>query len=319
MTKIFIFFFHFLVFCQIGALPWTNSEGKKSPFPFQFAISENKIVESIPEKDLDFAPLIPGDLSTYIYNTEIEFYKDYQRSYYAVTRKKGGWDCMRHYEILANGCIPYFIDLDKCDSSTMSFLPRELILEAMQLPGVSYLHIDHQIFDKSKYFALLNKLLDYTRNYLTTKVMANYLLKTIDYKGTGKILYLSNDPWPDYMRCLTLAGLKEILKNRVVDVPKIEHIYKTYEGNIAQLYGKGISYTKNIEDFPVDREDIEQRIQNKEFDLIIYGSVLRGLRFHDLVLQTYEPEKIVYICGEDHPCFEQVNLPILFLREFEGI
>ena len=54
----------------------------------------------------------------------------------------------------------------------MHFLPRELIKEAMNLEGVSYLHIDHSKFDKEKYFEILGKLLEHTRKYLTTQAMA---------------------------------------------------------------------------------------------------------------------------------------------------
>ena len=91
----------------------------------------------------------------------------------------------------------------------MSFLPKELIKEAMQLEGVSYRHIDHSKFDKEKYYTILNKLLEHTRKYLTTKSIASYLLNTVNYAGTGNILYLSAEPRPDYMRCLLLIGLKE--------------------------------------------------------------------------------------------------------------
>lgn len=289
------------------------------PYPIQFAMPQDKIVKEVPDKDQDFAYIIPGQLNTYIFNNEADYYNDYQRSYFAITRAKAGWDCMRHYEILANGCIPYFLDIDKCNPNTMYFLPKELIIEAMNLPGVSYLHIDHNKFDKVKYYELLNKMLDHARTYLTIQSMANYLINKINYTGTGTILFLSNDPSPDYMRCLTLAGLKQSFQNRVIDFPKIEHIYKNYTGNTNSLYGKGFSYTKIVDDYPVDRQNIEQRINNKEFDLIIYGSVHRGLRFHQLVLSHYEPEKIIYICGEDlHRC-EVLNLHNLFLREFDSL
>jgi hypothetical protein len=46
------------------------------------------------------------------YNTEEEYYNEYKKSYFAITTKKCGWDCMRHYEILANGCIPYFLNIE---------------------------------------------------------------------------------------------------------------------------------------------------------------------------------------------------------------
>lgn len=289
----------------------------KGPFPIQFCIPEIKMVTTIPHKDKDFAFLIPGDLSTYIYTSESVYYHDYQRSYFAITKKKGGWDCMRHYEILANGCIPYFIDLDKCNENTMAYLPKDLILEAMNLEGVSYLKIDHTKFNRAKYYELLNKILEYTRTHLTTKKMAEYLLETINYSGSGKILFLSNDVSPDYMRCCMLAGLKELLGDRIIDFPKIDHIYTSYL-DAHHLYGKGFSYTQIVDDIPVDRENIEQRIRNKEFDIVIYGSVHRGLRFHNLVRQTYDVEKIVYICGEDdHQCIYS-HFPNLFLREFDA-
>jgi hypothetical protein len=285
------------------------------PYPIQFSIPETKIVQSIPKKNRDFAFIIPGNMSTYIYKNEVDYYQDYQRSYYAITCKKGGWDCMRHYEILANGCIPYFLDLDKCDSRTMALLTRDLIKEAMNLPGVSYLKIDHKKFDEVRYFEILQKLLDYTKIYLTTRSMAQYVLDTIHYKGDGKILYLSRDIYSDYMRDLILIGLREIYGDSVVDFPKIDFIYKNYTGNISRFWGKGFTYTKILEDIPVDRDNIVQRIKDRKFDLIIYGSVHRGMPYIDLVRKTYPTDKIVYICGEDiHSC-EYRHLPNLFLRE----
>ncbi len=285
-------------------------------YPIQFSISETKIVEKVPEKTQDFARLIPGDVSTYIYTDETEYYKDYSRSYFALTWKKGGWDCLRHYEILASGCIPYFVDLEKCDTDTMPFFPKELILEAMHLEGVAYPNIDHDKFNKEKYFEILNQLLEHTRKYLTAKNLAQYVLDTIHYTGTGKILYLTSDPSPDYLRCCSLIGFKELLQNRVVDFPKIDHIYKSYGEDPRQLYGRGFTYAKVVEDLPIDRSAIEKQILQKEFDLIIYGSVHRGAKFHDLVQLIYEPDEIIYFCGEDQHQCPYTNLPHLFLREF---
>jgi hypothetical protein len=302
-----------VTFLIIFAHTYSSDQG---PFSLQFSIPEIKIVKSIPKKDRDFAFLIPGNISTYIYNNESVYYADYSRAYYAVTCKKSGWDCMRHYEILANGCIPYFIDLDKCDPRIMALLPKELIKEAMNLPGVSYLKIDHEKFDEVRYFELLQKLLDYTKTYLTTQSMARYLLDTIHYKGKGKILYLSREVSPDYMRECVLMGLKQLYGATVVDYPKIDFLYKSYAGDISRLYGKGFSYTKIIDDLPVDRTNIEQRIRTHEFDLIVYGSVHRGMPFFDLVRATYPTDKVAYICGEDaHVCCFK-HLPNFFLREY---
>ena len=295
-----------------------NPDAYSKPYPIQFSISETKIVEDIPEKTRDFAYIVPGDLKTYIYDNEQDYYADYQRSYFAITCKKGGWDCMRHYEILANGCIPYFKDIDQCSPDTMTFLPKELIKEAMNLEGVQYLHIDHSKFNKKRYFEILEQLLEHTRNYLSSRAMAEYLLATMNYQGNGSILYLSNDTNPDYLRCCTLIGLKELLGMRIIDFPKIPHIYKSYPHDIKKLYGKGITYAKVVPDEPIDRENIKERIKNKEFDLIIYGSLHRGLPFYETVLQKYGPDQIIYLCGEDDQYCTHVHMHNLFLREFNA-
>lgn len=312
------YFVHFLAFISL----FFPIQAK--PYPIGFAIPESKIVTKIPGKQKDFAFMTPLDPATYIYSNEEDYYANYRNSFFAVTCKKAGWDCMRHYEILACGCIPYFLNLDQCDDQTMHLLPRDLIKKAMNLEGVYYDpskgplkagYIDHSKFNRAQYDEILEKLLAYTRKYLTTRAMAEYVLKTIDYSGEGKILYLSNCICPDYLRCLMLTGFKEIYQNKVVDIPKIPHIYKGCCGT-SGLYGKGISYTQNVEDLPIDRTNIEQRIINKEFDLIIYGSLHRGMPYLDLVQRVYPSEKIVYFCGEDlhHCCYFHYHN--LFLREF---
>ena len=50
--------------------------------------------------------------TSYAFATEEEYYYDLASSRYAVTTKRGGWDCLRHYEIAAAGCLPCFRNLD---------------------------------------------------------------------------------------------------------------------------------------------------------------------------------------------------------------
>jgi len=82
--------------------------------PITFSIPKEKIVSKVPFKTKLVSDMIPGDIKTYIYYTEKDYYNEYRQSMFAITFKKGGWDCMRHYEILANGCIPYFQNLEEC-------------------------------------------------------------------------------------------------------------------------------------------------------------------------------------------------------------
>lgn len=84
--------------------------------------------------------------------------------------KKAGWDCMRHYEILANNCIPYFTDIEDCPEYTLTNLPKDLIIEAKHLANN---------FEELKYFSILNELFDYTKTHLTTKQLAKYVLNHV--------------------------------------------------------------------------------------------------------------------------------------------
>jgi hypothetical protein len=156
--------------------------------PISFAIPAEKVTKNVfTTKDKDFATCIPWHENTYGFVKEHAYYHDYASSLYGYTCKKGGWDCMRHYEILAQGCVPYFPDLEKCPRSCLVNLPRASILEAMRIPGVvtggnlkdsSFQkgHVDRQLFDRKKYDWLANSLLEYTRRFLTTESLAKYVL-----------------------------------------------------------------------------------------------------------------------------------------------
>lgn len=49
----------------------------------------------------------------YCFDTEKAYYEDLKKSRWGITTKRAGWDCLRHYELAANGCILCFKNLDK--------------------------------------------------------------------------------------------------------------------------------------------------------------------------------------------------------------
>ena len=48
----------------------------------------------------------------HLFTTEKDYYQDLQESRFGITTKRAGWDCLRHYELAANGCVLCFRDLD---------------------------------------------------------------------------------------------------------------------------------------------------------------------------------------------------------------
>jgi hypothetical protein len=109
-------------------------------YPFVFGIPSQNIASCIPEKRQDFAVVIPDPhRKTYTFGSDaLAYYHDYRISYYAITRPKYGWDCWRHYEILAAGAVPYFMLLEQSPNQTLANLPKKLLLQLRNLPGVSY-------------------------------------------------------------------------------------------------------------------------------------------------------------------------------------
>jgi hypothetical protein len=171
-----------------------------SAFPISFSIPKDLIVKSVPEKTYYLMPLVPGVESTYIYPTQQSYYKQYQDSLFGLTWKKAGWDCLRHYEILSQGCLPLFLDIAHLPSTIMTTFPRvqvERLLETavkiknytkdmtflyddnITISNVDFSTIEFKDLNSYGYFDIANNLLEYTKNYLTTEYQAKYILDSL--------------------------------------------------------------------------------------------------------------------------------------------
>ncbi len=144
--------------------------------PIHFAIPKSAVRTTVPVKTQAVATVIPGRTETYVFQDEAAYYEDYAVSMVAVTMKKAGWDCLRHYEILANGCVPHFIDLEHCPSHTMTNLPKRFLLKARRWPGVAGA-IRDDTFEACRLFA---------RDFLTTEVLATEFLDAM-HSGRSRV------------------------------------------------------------------------------------------------------------------------------------
>ena len=179
---------------------------KSNLMPISFAVPKEKILKNINEKPTNLlAPLIPGRLSTYIYDDEKTYYNMYANSIFGITNKKLGWDTLRHYEILMNGCIPLFLNIEDCPKLTLTTLPKDRLLNIYNnfhriLQFYSPFKIYKKKFlsfkkifsyipnmfknksastflrDNAKVLEIKNELLNYTHQKLTTESLAKYVL-----------------------------------------------------------------------------------------------------------------------------------------------
>lgn len=293
-------------------------------FGICFGIDESRIrpLKDPRLKTQAFSTLLPGVRSTYTFNkSESQYYDQYEESFYGFTKKKGGWDCLRHYEILAAGALPYFVDLKDAPAQALQDFPRELVLAAMQLPGVSPEgHIDMAVFPIDTYDDIRRKLRTYMLNHLTLRAVATRVLGLVGNPKT--VLYLSGNGRPDLMRCSLLAGLKVVLgPYAVVDYTKVAHIYKSFEG-VIRGYGNGYTYSRILDHDPeLDRSDeaISTGIRSHAWDVVVFGSIHRGMPFLEEVRKAYAPAEIVYVCGADSHACRPCGNPgsVFFIRELQ--
>jgi len=153
-----------------GTVWKTNAADDKHGKSISFAIPESQLIDYKPQKEKFFADIIPGVQKTYRFTDEEEYYQDYAISYYGKTWKKGQWNCMRHLEILANRCIPYFPGLENCPEWIMKEFPKEIILETNKYAEQGKIH--------PQYDELNETLFQYTKENLTTKKLVERFLNS---------------------------------------------------------------------------------------------------------------------------------------------
>lgn len=61
--------------------------------------------------DPEVAAMFRGSVKP-VFATERQYYEDLQASQFGITMKRGGWDCLRHYEMAANGTVLCFRNLN---------------------------------------------------------------------------------------------------------------------------------------------------------------------------------------------------------------
>jgi hypothetical protein len=147
--------------------------------PIQFAIPEERIGTLRRVKVKVQAFIDPRDTRTYIYNDVAAYYGDYAESLFGVTTRKTGWDCLRHYEIMANQCIPLFIDLEHCPRTTMMFLPKYELSMARNLlasRGAAFFCTKEGL---ENWLALQQRVELAFRRHCTTRALARYVMEVV--------------------------------------------------------------------------------------------------------------------------------------------
>jgi len=254
-----------------------------------------------------------GDTKEYSFGPgdEDAYHAWYAQHRFALTRRKGGWDALRHPEILAAGSVPLFENLAEAPPYSVPFVPVEKLVQAERELS------DYTGRLEAAYNATVRGLLEHTRNCLTAEAMAAHILRTMGLWPTSRplrVLYVScgwgwsgtiNDGWQGPVSIGLFIGLQRLLArvpgSRVVDAPPLPganwtppadlpptYLWYTYEQDTSSasmdesdarrlMYGYGFSYARRLP--PGLMASVEERrsviddIHRHAFDAVVFGKV----------------------------------------------
>lgn len=291
-------------------------------YPIQLAMPQSKIqIFSKPKATLfsDLSPL--GNAKKYKFHVEQEYYEHYSKSYFAVTTKKAGWDCLRHYEIAAAGTLPYFLNIESCPKNTLFAWPKDMLTEIKKLPGVpsestvrlatkfGKLHLlkVNKKFNTDKYWNLHSRFMEYFKKNLTSDSLSAYFLESLGGIKNKKILLVFgiHGSLIDYMRDIMISSLATNNHISLTVYPNPYWQLKSCHYKIRNtFYGRGFTYSgildANMYSSPENWNDIKKNIDS--YDAIVACSS-SNTGFESLpqeVQETLSTRKdIVWIDGND--------------------
>jgi hypothetical protein len=241
-------------------------------------------------------PVFPGH--SYAFIDGDDYLKTYARYRFALTHKKGGWDCFRHLEILYSGAVPYMPDAGLIPEFTMMHYPKRFLRQvATQLNTAT----------GSVGMGVRKQLIDYFNQNLTTEAMARYFLKAASPIQKPKILFIDQAAvdMPDYQSILTLIGLKQIRGKQVSLAFPTDYLYEDWSGDTARLYGRGFGYTRVLDPQLKNPNEIRStplpltESSLSKFDLVVIGSIKRNEDLAHQLLGRFPASKTIWVNGED--------------------
>jgi hypothetical protein len=165
------------VLCSLLSLPTIH------PISFSIPDSKIKIGKTVKTKefgkhivDEELCQQIEGSMTKYAFSNEEDYYSDLQVSKFGITTKRGGWDCLRHYEIAANQAVICFKNLSL---KPHECAPHGLINGVNCIEYSNYNDLIKKIshISEVEYNQLVKNSMDWVRNYSCKNLVLSIIKK----------------------------------------------------------------------------------------------------------------------------------------------
>ena len=283
--------------CEVDVLADArNVHARHGVWPISFSFPGAPLPVN-PQPEELVAPIFPG--YPYAFDDVDQYMRTYHAATFGITHRKAGWDCFRHVEIMAAGAVTLMLDAARIPPSSMVHYPKRRMAELVR-------HAEAGEIPDERATAALRA---HFTQHLTSRAMADYLLKSAGLEGAERILFIDGQlpTTVDYQSVLTLIGLKQLRGASIVTAFPADWIYEDHAGSVAHLYGRGFGYTRSVHPgarSPRDgfaETDGLEAIDNAAFDTVVVGSISRNQHLIPLLEKTMPSERMIWIHGEDLP------------------
>jgi hypothetical protein len=215
-------------------------------------------------RDRLISNLWPGD--SYTFELENDYLQQYEKSHYAFSPRKGGWDTMRTTEIVFSGCIPIIPKLRDANLLTLYGYPKDFLNEVWELAKSGRLPVplpeDHRW------------LMQWALKHLTCQAQAEFVLRESGFTRptSEKVLFidLGLQTQPDYVSMGVLVGLHRVLGDQLLSMHAPDFLVSRNMSAPEGLYGKGFGYFGELRDSELIAPDIgslEELIRRAQIEL----------------------------------------------------
>jgi hypothetical protein len=280
-------------------------------------------------KTKDWATIVPGNISTYVFRDEGTYMDDYAASWYAHTFRKSGYDCMRHLEIIGAGALPVFRDAARIPPYIMTHYPKRLLV---------HIEAHHAAADEATRAAWREALLRWGVSHLTTTARVRYMAAAAglgELPAGTRVAFIDASLLlkADYSSVMCLIGLLETLGHGVDVLYEPAYLFsggpRRYDSRAhwKPLYGGGFNYVQALPALlrtpRQPRAAILANLAAGAYDVVVYGSWTRSKAHAKLVLGRYPRQRVWLVDSGDTPMGWHRDAQLraaatIFVRELTG-
>eukprot|EP00667_Euglena_gracilis_P008528 EG_transcript_8644 len=215
------------------------------------------------------------------------------------TKRKAGWDCLRHLEILVAGALYRFRDPSGLDPLTMFHHPKECFAEMAAAASLS----------DAEYGRLRQEVWEFFRNHLTCDSLVRFMMRAAGFDpcASGPVLFLDRylARHIDYQANSVFAGLRDVLGPNLHVWQEPHYMYADWDGDYRKLYGNGMGFAMALDPAlhspGVPDGEVVRRLRAGYYKLVVYGSVTRSAPFWAEVTAALPAARVWAVVGEDEP------------------